>query len=781
MPCRFSGLLTREKSGETRYSSFAAISAGNNVKFHVDGCAYFWAVSEGLLAAKESIWIMGWWVSPEVYLRRPPSENEQYRLDRMLLAAAERGVKVNVIVFKEVPVVMCLSSDHTKRALEALHPNVSVFRYPDHIQQPLDVLSAAKSIVEEIAASGKTSLGDVTDEVLQAAFRLVGGPTLLWAHHEKLAIIDQHLAFVGGLDLSYGRWDPVQHPIADAHPGDLDGIIYPGQDYNNARVMDYANLDDWRNNELSRLTTSRLGWEDISVSLTGPAVADICQHFVDRWNFVHDVKYNADLAGMRDYQRLSPPKPPEFGTGSMNCQLVRSVSHWSNGIATENSLYNAYVDIIENSEHFLYLEQQFFITATDHWPRTIWNRVGEAFVARILRAARENKRYKVIVVLPAVPAFPGDIQALIAGQQARALMKLQYDSINRGGYSVFDKLKSEGINPDEYIRFYNLRTYDRIKGPAAVEHTNVEYNTASQEHDDMVDPVGFRAQSQTGPFQPSGITAGHQAYSKYQDTSSGSTAWDTVSSCYMLGGEDIRKVPFSGESEIDTFVSEELYVHTKLMIADDRVVLCGSANLNDRSLKGSRDSEIAIVVEDKTPLETTMNGQPFQANKFAASFRRYLFRNHLGLLRPQDMRKPDGNFLPAPAANDYDFGSAEDQLVADPLSDAFQQLWYGVAHENTLAFRKVFFPMPDDTIKTWLQYQAVFWERFNGPEGLHMAQWGHVQKNNFASGEEGVKQVKEELSKIRGTLVEMPLDFLIDSNIEPEGLGYNIITRQGYA
>lgn len=46
------------------------------------------------------------WVSPEVYLRRPPSENEKYRLDRMLLAAAERGVKVNIIVFKEVPQFM---------------------------------------------------------------------------------------------------------------------------------------------------------------------------------------------------------------------------------------------------------------------------------------------------------------------------------------------------------------------------------------------------------------------------------------------------------------------------------------------------------------------------------------------------------------------------------------------------------------------------------------------------------------------------------------------------
>jgi hypothetical protein len=41
-------------------------------------------------------------VAPELYLRRPPAKNEQYRLDRMLQAAAQRGVRVNVIVYKEV-------------------------------------------------------------------------------------------------------------------------------------------------------------------------------------------------------------------------------------------------------------------------------------------------------------------------------------------------------------------------------------------------------------------------------------------------------------------------------------------------------------------------------------------------------------------------------------------------------------------------------------------------------------------------------------------------------
>lgn len=93
-----------------RYHSFAPIRSGNDAKWFVDGCGYMWAVSVALEEATESIWILDWWLSPELYLRRPPSKNAQYRLDRMLLAAAERGVKVNVIIYKEVASVLSCKS-----------------------------------------------------------------------------------------------------------------------------------------------------------------------------------------------------------------------------------------------------------------------------------------------------------------------------------------------------------------------------------------------------------------------------------------------------------------------------------------------------------------------------------------------------------------------------------------------------------------------------------------------------------------------------------------------
>lgn len=44
-------------------------------------------------------------------------------------------------------------------------------------------------------------------------------------------------------------------------------------------------------------------------------------------------------------------------------------------------------------------------------------------------------------------------------------------------------------------------------------------------------------------------------------------------------------------------ITELIYVHSKIMIVDDKILICGSANINDRSLIGKRDSEIAVIIE----------------------------------------------------------------------------------------------------------------------------------------------------------------------------------------
>jgi phospholipase D1/2 len=168
----------------------------------------------------------------------------------------------------------------------------------------------------------------------------------------------------------------------------------------------------------------------------------------------------------------------------------------------------------------------------------------------------------MIVVIPSVPGFAGDLHEE-GSLGTRAIMEFQYNSINRGGHSILEKIAQEGFNPMEYIRFYNLRNYDRINVSgvmkAAELASGVSYGQAQQQYDTATAAPKVKAFDTTSAYPQ------YQHYAPSHTTRKG--RWDTVSSCYMLGGDDIRNVPWEhgGEvSEIDAFVSEELYVHSKV-------------------------------------------------------------------------------------------------------------------------------------------------------------------------------------------------------------------------
>lgn len=48
------------------------------------------------------------------------------------------------------------------------------------------------------------------------------------------------------------------------------------------------------------------------------------------------------------------------------------------------------------------------------------------------------------------------------------------------------------------------------------------------------------------------------------------------------------------------------------MIVDDKYLICGSANINDRSMAGDRDSEICLYVEATPNLVIKMNNIPYK-------------------------------------------------------------------------------------------------------------------------------------------------------------------------
>lgn len=154
------------------------------------------------------------------------------------------------------------------------------------------------------------------------------------------------------------------------------------------------------------------------------------------------------------------------------------------------------------------------------------------------------------------------------------------------------------------------------------------------------------------------------------------------------------------------------------------------------------------------------------------------------------MDRPDQNFEPIGIPNIYDYGSREDQAVMDPLSDGFLSFLNGRAKTNSYAFGRIFHPVPHDDVRTWKDYD-MFYEAFfkgadeeaDGKEGKKAPakyMWGHVVEENFSPGDRGTKEVKDLLSTVKGTLVDMPLHFLINEDIAKEGVSLNAFTEEVY-
>ncbi|KAL1635901.1 hypothetical protein SLS58_010069 [Diplodia intermedia] len=792
----------RTKIGEShRFQSFAPEHDGNLIKWYVDGRDYFWAVSVALERAKETIYIEDWWLSPELFLRRPPYYNQEWRLDQVLKRRAEAGVQIYVIVYKEVNQALTCNSAHTKHALRSLcppgspgHGNIHVMRHPDHNM-----------------------------------FENLGDMTFYWAHHEKFIVIDYNLAFIGGLDLCFGRWDNKQHQMADVHPSGVQHEIFPGQDFNNNRIMDFQSVDDWKSNELSKADYGRMPWHDVAMGVIGPCVYDIAEHFILRWNFVKRDKYKRDKrfdwltvegregededliavqrpkfpVGEYIHHPLSPlnTKPLDGTQGTVHAQIVRSSADWSSGILVEHSIQNAYCETIRNAEHFVYIENQFFITATGEEQSPIHNQIGKAIVDACVRAGKEGRKFRVIIVIPAIPGFAGDLRG-DAATGTRAIMDYQFKSINRGEHSIMGQIKKAGFDPSQYIFVFNLRSFDRLNTTPAMkrqeEQSGVKYQDVQRAQADEIMATGIHGakgdSSSEGGFDSDSddekdrkeiaerrrrFEAERENAGLMKDGHENVLSADSLSAAAMRDGKSVSEEPWDPEdpdSEKNNFVQEELYIHAKLLIVDDRITICGSSNINDRSQLGYHDSELSIVMEDTEKIESTMNGQPYQAGRHAATLRRMLWREHLGLLEAQesDASKDPNAQPPGDCPNDIQDDDPGYEFVADPLGDEVWDMWCGRASHNTEIFRDLFHADPDDNIKTFDDY-AKFLPPVDPSNPNEAHKQGHIFDLHRRTGD-----IKKTLDEIKGHLVWMPLDFLKDAEMAEKGLQVNAYTESIY-
>uniref|UniRef100_A0A671T1M3 Phospholipase n=1 Tax=Sinocyclocheilus anshuiensis TaxID=1608454 RepID=A0A671T1M3_9TELE len=652
-----------------RFGSFAREEENIPSKWYVNGKTYMEDVANALEEAKEEIFITDWWLSPEIFLKRPVVEGNRWRLDWILKRKAVR-VRIFVMLYKEVELALGINSEYSKRTLMRLHPNMKVMRHPDHVSSSV----------------------------------------YLWAHHEKIVVIDQSVAFVGGIDLAYGRWDDREHRLTDVgsvtrcvaqamekkvstsgnssrsmvddtvdlpklkgigrtrktpfslyhhiqrglhHADSISSIdstnsngsvhslqtgvgelmgntrFWHGKDYCNFVYKDWVQLDKPFDDFIDRYTTPRMPWHDISSVVHGKAARDVARHFIQRWNFTKIMKPK--------YRSLTYPflLPKSHSTANdlnyqvpdcvqTKVQVLRSAADWSAGIKHhEESIHNAYIQVIAKSKYFIYIENQFFISCADN--KHVYNKIGDAIIERIIRAHKEKKLFRVYVVTPLLPGFEGDIST--GGGMVFCLYFTRF--------SLYTPIvDDQWMN---YISICGLRTHAELEG---------------------------------------------------------------------------------------RLVTELIYVHSKLLIADDNTVIIGSANINDRSMLGKRDSEVAVIFEDSETTPSVMDGQEYQAGKFALQLRLECFKTILG------------------AFNDPTID------VSDPISNGFyKDVWMSISGRNATIYDKVFRCLPSSLVRNKQELMS-----FQSKPGLD---------------KENPVKAQELLKKIRGFLVQFPLEFLCEENLMP--------------
>ncbi len=162
------------------------LAAANRIAFLIDGAAYFAAVRAAMREARESILILGWDVDSRVRLGEPDDADG---------LPAELGEFLNALVVRR----------------RGLHAYVLTWDFHSLFAFEREWFPRYK-------------LGWRTDRHVH--FRLDGVHPPGASHHQKVVVIDDVLAFLGGFDLTRCRWDTPAHEPNDPRRCDPDGAPY---------------------------------------------------------------------------------------------------------------------------------------------------------------------------------------------------------------------------------------------------------------------------------------------------------------------------------------------------------------------------------------------------------------------------------------------------------------------------------------------------------------------------------------------------------------------------
>jgi phosphatidylserine/phosphatidylglycerophosphate/cardiolipin synthase-like enzyme len=274
---------------------------GNSLEILIDGAEALPRMATQLARAESHVHIAGWYFSPDFALAR----DEEPTILRDLLAGLAERVEVRVLVWAGAPLPPFRPSrGMVRRMRESLCKGTQIQCALDKKERPMH------------------------------------------CHHEKTIVIDDRVAFVGGIDLtseSSDRFDSSAH---------------------HAR--------------------GQVGWHDASAQITGPAVADVAEHFRMRWQ---------EVTG----EELASSETPQ-PTGDVELQIVRTVPEHVYAARPDGDfrVLESYVRALRSAQRLIYLENQF-----------LWSpEIAEILRDKLLSPPADD--FRLLIVLPAKPNAGGD-------------------------------------------------------------------------------------------------------------------------------------------------------------------------------------------------------------------------------------------------------------------------------------------------------------------------------------------------------------------------------------
>jgi phosphatidylserine/phosphatidylglycerophosphate/cardiolipin synthase-like enzyme len=279
----------------------------------IDGAEALPRIAEELKRAESHVHIAGWYFSPDFALVR---DGEPQVLRNLLAEVAER-VEVRVLVWAGAPLPLFRPSRRMVREMrERLTNRTKIQCSLDPHERPMH------------------------------------------CHHEKTIVIDDRVAFVGGIDLTSESGD--RHDTSD-HP---------------ARAA--------------------AGWHDACARIEGPAVGDVAEHFRMRWREVT--------------AEALPPVSAQQPVGDIEIQIVRTVPERIYKAVPNGDfrILESYIRALRAAERYIYLENQFL------WAPEV------AAVLKDKLTDPPSPDFRLVVLLPAKPSSGSDDTRGVLGELIEA-------------------------------------------------------------------------------------------------------------------------------------------------------------------------------------------------------------------------------------------------------------------------------------------------------------------------------------------------------------------------